>query len=158
MQYNIPDVHPAAVISAFHKNMRNRKMCEELAMNKGKDVAELYVLANRCARAEEGRKYPGKDAGAESDSTDDTATTAKKDRRRNRKRKGKTVLAVEGSDDTGASKKAKADDPGKEIAECAACRALAAANKPGGLRQVVLHDPPHQGPRPLELPASRVAC
>ena len=56
----------------------------------------------------------------------------KKGRRCNRKRKGKTVLAVEGSDDTGAAKKAKADDPGKEIARCAACRALAAADKPGG--------------------------
>ena len=42
------------------------------------------------------------------------------------------MLAVEGSDDTGATKKVKADDPGKEIAECAACRALAAADKPGG--------------------------
>ena len=49
MQYNIPDVHPAAVISAFHQNMRNRKMCEETAMNKVADVAELYVLADRCA-------------------------------------------------------------------------------------------------------------
>ena len=56
MQYNIPDVHPAAVISAFHQNVRNRKMREELAMTKVKDVAKLYVLADRCARAEEGRK------------------------------------------------------------------------------------------------------
>ena len=46
-------------------------MREELAMNKVKDVAELYVLANRCVRAEEGRKYPGEDAGAETDSIDD---------------------------------------------------------------------------------------
>ena len=65
MQYNIPDVHPATVISAFHQNVRNCKTREELAMNKVKDVAELYVLADRCARAEEGRKYPGEDAGAE---------------------------------------------------------------------------------------------
>ena len=94
MQYNIPNVHPAAVISAFHQNVRNRKMCEELAMNKVKDVAELYVLADRCARAEEGRKYPGEDV--ETDSTDeDTVALTKKGRRRNRKRKGKTVLAVE---------------------------------------------------------------
>ena len=132
MQYNIPDVHPAAVISAFHQNVRNRKMREELAMNKVKDVAELYVLADRCARAEEGRKYPGEDAGAETDSTDeDTAAPTKKGRRRNRKRKGKAVLAVEGSDDTSAGEKAKAVTPDKEIAGCAACRALAATDKPG---------------------------
>ena len=42
------------------------------------------------------------------------------------------MLAAEGSEDTGAAKKAKADDPGKEIAGCAACRALGAADKPGG--------------------------
>ena len=101
MQYTIPDVHPAAVISAFHQNVRNRKMREDLAMNKVNDVAELYVLADRCAQAEEGRKYPGEDAGAETDSTDeDAATPTKKGRHCNRKRKGKTVLAVEGSKDT----------------------------------------------------------
>ena len=42
------------------------------------------------------------------------------------------MLAVEGSDDTGSAKKVKADGPGKEIAGCAACRALAATDKPGG--------------------------
>ena len=133
MQYNIPDVHPAAVISAFHQNVRSRKMCEELAMNTVKDVAELYVLANRCARAEEGRKYPSEDAGVETDSSnEDTAALAKKGWRHNRKHKDKTVLAVEGSGDTGTTKKAKADDPDKEIAGCAASRAFVAANKPGG--------------------------
>ena len=132
MQYNIPDVHPATVISAFHQNVHNRKMHEELVMNKVRDVAELYVLADRCARTEEGRKYPSEDAGAETDSTNDTATLAKKGRHRNRKRRGKTVLAVDGSDDTSATKKPKVSDPGKEFAGCAACRALAAADKPGG--------------------------
>ena len=102
-------------------------------MNKVKDVAELYVLADRCARAEEGRKYPGEDAGAETDSTDEgAATPTKKSRRRNRKCKGKAVLAIEGSNDTGAGKQVKADAPGKEIAACAACRALAATKKPRG--------------------------
>ena len=116
MQYTIPDVHPTAVISAFHQNVRNRKMREALAMNKVKDVAELYVLADRCARAEEWRKYPGEDAGTKTDSTDeDTAAPTKKGRRRNRKRKGKTVLAIEGSGDPGAAKKAKADDPARKL-------------------------------------------
>src|SRR5215216_1205370 len=130
VQYNIPDVHPTAVISAFHQNVRNRKMREELAMNKVKDVAKLYVLADRCARAEEGRKYPGEDAGAETDSTDEgTTAPTKKGRRCNRKRKGKTVLAVEESGNPGTAKKANVDDPGKEVAGCAACQALAAADK-----------------------------
>ena len=42
------------------------------------------------------------------------------------------MLAVEGSDDTGTTKKTKESDPGKEVARCAPCRALAAADKPGG--------------------------
>ena len=42
------------------------------------------------------------------------------------------MLAVEGSGDPGAAKKAKADDPGKEVVGCAACWALAAADEPGG--------------------------
>src|SRR3954464_10389751 len=110
--------------------MHNRKMREELAMNKVKDVAELYVLADRCARAEEGRKYPSEDAGVETDSSDeDTAAPTKKGRCHNRKRKGKAVLAIEGSDDTGSTKKTKADDPATQIAGCVACRALAAAEK-----------------------------
>ena len=98
-------------------------------MNKVRDVAEVYVLADRCARAEEGRKYPGEDAGAETDSTDDAAVALpKKGRHHNRKHKSKAVLAVEGSDDTGAAKKAKASDPDKEVARCVACRALAASD------------------------------
>ena len=110
------------MVSVFHQNVCNRKMREELAMTKVKDVAELYVLADRCAQAEEGRKYPGKDAGAETDSTyEDTITPAKKGRCRTRKRKGKTVVAFEGSEDPGAAKKAKVNDPGKEVAGCAAC-------------------------------------
>ena len=46
------------------------------------------------------------------------------------KRKGKNVLAVEGSGSLGTTKKAKVKDPDKETALCNACRALAAAGKP----------------------------
>ena len=41
------------------------------------------------------------------------------------------MLAVEGSEYAGSTKKTKADDPGKEVAGCVACQALAAAEKPG---------------------------
>ena len=68
-----------------------------------------------------------------SDSEDEyVAAPAKKGRRRNRKHKGKTVLAVEESGDPKTAKKAKVDDPRKEVAGCDACRALAAAGKPEG--------------------------
>ena len=133
MQYNIPDVHPAAVLSVFHQNMRSRKMRGELVVNKVADVAELYVLADKCARAEVGRKYHGKDTGVGSESEyEDVVAPAKKGRRRNRKRKGKTVLAVEESGGPDTAKKAKVDDPDKEVAGCAACQALAVVDKPEG--------------------------
>ena len=41
------------------------------------------------------------------------------------------MLAAEGSDDTSTAKKAKASEPDKEIVGCAACPALAAADKEG---------------------------
>ena len=49
-----------------------------------------------------------------------------------RRDKEKGQDGTKGSGDPGSAKKAKADDPGKEIAGCAACRALAAADKPRG--------------------------
>jgi hypothetical protein len=119
---NIPDVHPVAVIAAFHTNVRNRKMQEKMNVRLPKTNNELYTLADKCARAEEGRRLPGEDAGAEVDSEDDDAATPKKKgRKRNRKRKGKTVMAVEGSGDAAAAKKAKTENFGKEAAVCAAC-------------------------------------
>ena len=70
------------------------------------------------------------------------------------------MLAVKGSEDIGAAKKANADDPGKEIAECAACQALAAADKPGGsdkqyckIHHTKGHD--HQNCRQFELLAEK---
>ena len=48
------------------------------------------------------------------------------------KRKGKAMLAVEGSGNPGTAKKSKTNDPGKEVAGCATCHALAAVDKPEG--------------------------
>src|SRR6187401_3445754 len=125
VQHNIPDVHPAAVISAFHQNVRNRRMREEMAMTKIRDVSELYALADKCARAEEGRKLPGEDAGAGGSDSDDAAP-AKKSRRRNNRKKGKKeVLAVEKSGKEAPAKQAQAGGSGKEPAPAAA------ADKPG---------------------------
>ena len=77
VQHNIPDVHPAAIISAFHQNVRNRRMREEMAMCKIRDVGELYALADKCARAEEGRKLPGENTGAGGSDSEETASARK---------------------------------------------------------------------------------
>src|SRR3954468_3850993 len=132
VQRNIPDVHPAAVISAFHQNVRNRRMREEMAMCKIRDVSELYALADRCAHAEEGRKLPGENVGTAGSDSDDAAPASKNMRRNNRKRKGKDVLVVEQSSNEGGAKTAKTDGSGKEVAACANCQAVAAADKQDG--------------------------
>ncbi|SPT20207.1 unnamed protein product [Triticum aestivum] len=132
VHYNIPDVHPAAVISAFHQNVRNRRMREELAMPKVKDVSELYALADKCARAEEGRRLPGETVGAEGSDNDDSAPTKKSRRRNNKKRQGKEVLAAEQSSDGGGAKAAKSGGSGKGVAACSNWKAVAAADKQDG--------------------------
>src|SRR3990170_5870516 len=75
---NIPDVHPATVIAAFHTNVRNRKMREKMNVKLPKTVNELYTLADKCACTEEGRRLPTEDAGIEVDSEDDNAATPQK--------------------------------------------------------------------------------
>lgn len=133
IQHNILVVHPVVVISAFHQNMRNQKMREEMAMNKVRDVAELYTLVYRCACVEEGRRVLGENAGVEADSEDeDTDFPTKRGRRRNKKRNGKTLFAVEATGDADSAKKVKAKTSGKDATGCGSFQALAAADKLDG--------------------------
>src|SRR3954465_9697328 len=132
VHYNIPDVHPAAVISAFHQNVRNRRMREEMAMCKIKEVSELYALADKCARAEEGRKLPGESVGEGESDSEGTAPARKGRRRNGKKKKNQEVLVVEKSGSEGAAKKAHASGSGKEVAGCANCQAVAVADKRDG--------------------------
>jgi hypothetical protein len=105
-------------------------MQEKMNIKLPRNVSELYTLADKCARAQEGRRLHGEDAGGEVDSKDDdTASPKRKSQRRNKKRKGRIVMAVESSADT--AKKAKADTPGNELAGCGDCRDAAAGEKAG---------------------------
>ena len=70
-------------------------MREEMAMCKIRDVSELYALADKCARAEEGRKLPGENTGAGGSDSEETASAKRNRWRNNRKKKGKEVLVVE---------------------------------------------------------------
>jgi hypothetical protein len=92
-------------------------MREKMNVKLPRDVSELYTLADKCARAEEGQRLPREDASREVDSEDDDAATPKG---KGRKRKGRTVMAIEGSGDAG--KKVKEGNPGKDVAGCADCR------------------------------------
>ena len=97
-------------------------------MCKIRDVSELYALADKCARAEEGRRLPGENIAAGGSDSEDAAPARKNRRRNNRRRKGKEVLVVEQSGNSGGTKKAKAGDFGKEIT----AEAVAVADKQDG--------------------------
>ena len=94
-------------------------------MCKIRDVSELYALADKCARAEEGRRLPGENVGAGGSDSEDAAPSRKNRRRNNRRRKGKEVLVVEQSGNGGGANKAKAGGSGKETAT----KAVATADK-----------------------------
>src|SRR3954469_20821315 len=132
VHYNIPDVHPAAVISAFHQNVRNRRMREEMAMCKIKEVSELYALADKCARAEEGRKLPGENTGAGGSDSEDIAPARKVRRRNNKKKKNQVQVVEQSGDEDGTAKKAQAGSSGKEVAGCTNCQTVAVADKRDG--------------------------
>ena len=87
-----------------------------MAMCKIRDVSELYALADKCARAEEGRRLPGENVGAGGSDSEDATPPRKNRRWNNRRRKGKEVLLVEQSGNGGGAKEAKAGDSGKEVA------------------------------------------
>ena len=76
-------------------------------MCKIRDVSELYALADKCARAEEGRRLPGENTGAGGSDSEDAAPARKGRRRNNRKKKGKEVLVVEQSGNGGGAKEAE---------------------------------------------------
>jgi hypothetical protein len=98
---------------------------------KVRTINELYALADKCAHAEEGRRLPGEDAGADVDSEDDDADDASTLQKKSRKRKGKTVMAVESPGDANTAKKSKAKSPSREVDGCADCREAATGDKSG---------------------------
>ena len=89
-------------------------------MTKIRDVSELYALADKCARAEEGRRLPGEDTGAGGTDSEDAAPARKNRRRNNKKKKNKEVLVVEQSGKEAPAKKSQAGGSGKEPAPVAA--------------------------------------
>lgn len=55
---NIPKIHPAPMIAAFHLNKHNRRMRAKMNVKLPKTVNKLDKLADKCARAQEGRRLP----------------------------------------------------------------------------------------------------
>lgn len=59
MQDKVRNLPAASVIMLFYLNVRNTRLCKELAAHFVHTVAELYALAYWCARMEEARDPSG---------------------------------------------------------------------------------------------------
>ena len=55
----MPCVKDASVISSFCGNVRNQRMREKLSTHSIETTLDLWKLADKCARMEEGRMLPG---------------------------------------------------------------------------------------------------
>jgi hypothetical protein len=53
----IPRISDASIITAFRQGVRDEKMLEKLATHDVKTVTTLFALADKCARAAEGRAW-----------------------------------------------------------------------------------------------------
>jgi hypothetical protein len=53
----IPRISDASIITAFHQGVRDEKMLEKLATHDVETVTTLFTLADKCARAAEGRAW-----------------------------------------------------------------------------------------------------
>jgi hypothetical protein len=57
VQGTIPRISDDSIITAFRQGVRDEKMMEKLATHDVETVTTLFALANKCARAAEGRAW-----------------------------------------------------------------------------------------------------
>jgi hypothetical protein len=53
----IPHISNASVVDAFHQGVKDEKMLEKLTTHDIQDVSTLFSMADKCARATEGRAW-----------------------------------------------------------------------------------------------------
>lgn len=88
MRKRIPKASDVAIVSAFTNGFTDVKMCEKLSIKDELDsVVELFVLADCCVKAEEGRLFLDNDLDADPGMT--------KAKGKETKCKGPVVLAAE---------------------------------------------------------------
>jgi hypothetical protein len=103
VRHKIPKASDEAIISVFANGVTDVRMSEKLAINDDLSTAlELFNLADKCARAKEGRLTLLNNPDVE---TDDKKTKAKEV-----KRKGPTMLAAEPEQKRGRDR----EEPGKD--------------------------------------------
>jgi hypothetical protein len=72
----IPHISNASVVVAFRQGVRDEKMLEKLATHDIQDVSALFNLADKCARAVEGRAWHSPAAPASKEASKPNAGTS----------------------------------------------------------------------------------
>jgi hypothetical protein len=96
----IPHISDASIITAFRQGVRDKKMLEKLAMHDMETVTTLFTLADKCARAAEGRAWHSAPQTGVTQTGGSSATThgggkkKKKNRGHDRPQSGAPVAAA----------------------------------------------------------------
>src|SRR6185312_8967761 len=82
-----PRISDASIITAFRQGVRDEKMLENLATHEVESVTTLFFLADKCARAAEGRAWHSAPQDGDAKAGGSSATTqggGKKKKNKNR--------------------------------------------------------------------------
>src|SRR5579859_4070586 len=96
----IPRISDASIVTAFRQGVRDEKMLEKLATHDVEGVATLYDLADKCAKAAEGRAWHSTlqdgtaQPGGSGVTSKGSSKKKKKDRGRERPQAGAPVAAA----------------------------------------------------------------
>jgi hypothetical protein len=83
----IPLISDASIITAFRQGVRDEKMLEKLATHDVETVSTLFALANKCARAAEGRAWHSTPQTGVAQ-TGDLGAIIQDDKKKNKKNRG----------------------------------------------------------------------
>jgi hypothetical protein len=83
----IPRIFDASIITTFHHGVRDEKMLEKLATHDVETVLTLFALADKCARAAEGRAWHSVPQTVAAQ-TGGSGAVAQDDKKKNKKNRG----------------------------------------------------------------------
>jgi hypothetical protein len=84
----IPRISNASIITAFRQGVRDEKMLEMLATNKVETATTLFALADKCARAAEGRAWHFAPQGGSAQAGGSSVAVPGSGKKKNKKNRG----------------------------------------------------------------------
>jgi hypothetical protein len=84
----IPRILDASIITAFRQGVRDEKMLEKLATHQVETVTTLFALADKCARAAEGRAWHSAPQGGPAQSGGSSVVAPGSGKKKNKKNRG----------------------------------------------------------------------